>query len=242
MNPTTCNLTASRVVRQLTVPSWAVNSSNVVGMLIDIVCISHSTCSARSARAAHCQSGAGVKLADLGTMTSRYRSADVARLKKLCRQACVRYSLGRRAGELLSASELGTDSAAMALRLSLTKLPTSSGDRVRLPPALPSLLISATAQPWPLCQLWPVPAYGCNPCMINQRARLACRWPRRLMTKAAAATTAPVAATSLWPALVQAWNSNPAAVMLATGACILGVALSIFLVAAVPAMLVRTRG
>lgn len=39
--------------------------------------------------------------------------------------------------------------------------------------------------------------------------------------------------------LLHAWHTNPAAVLLAAGAFVLGVALSVFLVASIPAMLVR---
>lgn len=55
---------------------------------------------------------------------------------------------------------------------------------------------------------------------------------------AAAAGLPAVPASAFWPALVHAWNSNPTAVMLAAGTCILGVSLSVFLLAAIPTMLV----
>lgn len=73
-------------------------------------------------------------------------------------------------------------------------------------------------------------------------AALRRRLQRRAAAAAAAATAAApaaqAAASAFWPALVQAWNTNPAAVLLAAGACILGVSLSIFLLAAIPTMLV----
>ena len=47
------------------------------------------------------------------------------------------------------------------------------------------------------------------------------------------------AAGHVWPALAQAWSTNPAAVMLAAAACLLGLSLSVFLFAAIPTMLVR---
>lgn len=58
----------------------------------------------------------------------------------------------------------------------------------------------------------------------------------------AAASAAPAAASSLWSGLAQAWASNPAAVLLAGSACLVGVSLSIFLLAAVPTMLVSEVG
>lgn len=64
---------------------------------------------------------------------------------------------------------------------------------------------------------------------------------QQLVAAAAAVAAAPAtqaAVNAFWPALVQAWNTNPSAVLLAAGACILGVALSIFLLAAIPTMLV----
>lgn len=64
---------------------------------------------------------------------------------------------------------------------------------------------------------------------------------RRQVAAAAAPAAAPAAAaaTAFWPALVQAWSVNPASVLLAAGACILGVSLSVFLLAAIPTMMVR---
>lgn len=59
---------------------------------------------------------------------------------------------------------------------------------------------------------------------------------RATATPAAAASTAS-AATALWPSLAHAWNTNPAAVLLAASACILGVSLSMLLLAAVPTLL-----
>lgn len=83
------------------------------------------------------------------------------------------------------------------------------------------------------------------------------RWPlnreqqqqRRATVTAAAAAVAPAAAPAaaaavaqaFWPALVQAWNANPASVLVGAGACILGVALSVFLLASIPTMLALRR-
>ena len=103
-------------------------------------------------------------------------------------------------------------------------------------------------QKWQL--QWKQHAWGGSPLNLRGGAAATCpsqllppsaarrRQPRQHRLLAAAAPAAATAAAAFWPALMQAWNTNPAAVMLAAGACILGVSLSVFLLAAIPTMLV----
>lgn len=55
----------------------------------------------------------------------------------------------------------------------------------------------------------------------------------------AAVAAAPVAAAGFWPVLVQAFYADPVGVMLGVGSCLAATALSVLLVAAVPALVVR---
>lgn len=61
----------------------------------------------------------------------------------------------------------------------------------------------------------------------------------RMVTVDAAPTPA---VTGFWPVVVQAWHSDPAALLLGAGTSLLAVAVSILLIAAVPALLVRKLG
>lgn len=79
------------------------------------------------------------------------------------------------------------------------------------------------------------------------------QWPKnklaiqqRTLTCTAAGTVSTLAAASsaaaqggILASLVAAWHTNPASVMLAAGALLLGTSLSIFLLAAIPGILVR---
>lgn len=77
----------------------------------------------------------------------------------------------------------------------------------------------------------------------QQAAPGRCRAPQPCQAAAGpAAAAAPAAGSSFWSGLVQAWSSNPAAVLLAGAACLLGLSLSVFLLSAIPTMLVRPQG
>lgn len=71
------------------------------------------------------------------------------------------------------------------------------------------------------------------------------RRPHITHRKLSPATTAAAApaklAVGFWPALVQAYIADPAAVLLSIGACVAAAALSVLLVAAVPALFALRR-
>ena len=66
--------------------------------------------------------------------------------------------------------------------------------------------------------------------------------PAAAAASAAAAAAANGAGRTLLASLLHAWHANPASVLLAAGAFVLGLSLSVFLMAAIPGMLVGRGG
>eukprot|EP00887_Chlorella_sp_A99_P002084 scaffold21.g2084.t1 len=78
----------------------------------------------------------------------------------------------------------------------------------------------------------------------QHRQQRLCQQQRQLVQPchaASAAAAVPTAAAGVWPVLVHAWHTTPVAVLLAGAACLLGVALSAFLLASIPTLLAVRR-
>jgi hypothetical protein len=125
----------------------------------------------------------------------------------------------------------------MRLTTRVQRLPSGTAT-LRHRAALPTAAAAAQPAGLRLCERAALPSKACGwQCVARQKLKLLCQ---KREVGAAAASATPAATSAFWPALVQAWSSNPAAVMTAAAACILGVSLSIFLLASIPTVMVRS--